>query len=375
METPARRGTDRMLLLLFGTSAGVGLHLGILHFFLMRWRGPVALWAPVVFVTSSLIFATATWALWSWVFPRVRGATPARTLAAQTLVALVALGATSFLIMEVGAMILGTPSLTSPPPPGEVHVVITPEMRRGFALLYALLPIVPSVLMAVIGYNQYWRRILTLRDRERELSELAATAELAALRARINPHFLFNSLNSIAQLIHTDPTTAEACVERLAEIFRYILRRGEKEFVPLADELQVTEAYLDLERARFGDRLVIETAVSPASLGRLIPTLTLQPLVENAIKHGLARKVGPGRLRIDAAVDDGCLVLSVGDDGLGMAAPALASIYERGLGLSSLRDRLARLYGPAHLPEITSAPGQGTCVRLRLPDVPEGLAA
>jgi two-component system LytT family sensor kinase len=229
--------------------------------------------------------------------------------------------------------------------------------------------------MAVIGYNQYWRRILTLRDRERELAELAATAELAALRARINPHFLFNSLNSIAQLIHTDPTTAEACVERLAEIFRYILRRGEKEFVPLADELQVTEAYLDLERARFGDRLVVETAVTPASLGRLIPTLTLQPLVENAIKHGLARKVGPGRLRIDAVIDDGCLVLSVGDDGLGMAPPALDSIYERGLGLSSLRDRLARLYGPAHLPEITSAPGQGTCVRLRLPDVPEGLAA
>jgi signal transduction histidine kinase len=364
-----------MLLLLFGTSAGVGLHLGILHFFLMRWRGAVALLAPLVFVTSSLIFATVTWALWRWVFPRLRASTPGRALAAQTLVALVTLGAASFIIVEVGAAVLGTPSLTSSPPPGELHVVITPEMRQNFALLYALLPIVPSVLMALIGYHQYWRRILTLRDRERELSELAATAELAALRARINPHFLFNSLNSIAQLIHTDPATAEACVERLAEIFRYILRRGEKEFVPLADELQVTEAYLDLERARFGDRLVVETAVSPASLGRLIPTLTLQPLVENAIKHGLARKIGTGRLRIDAAVDDGCLVLCVGDDGLGMAAPALASIYERGLGLSSLRDRLARLYGPAHLPEITSAPGEGTCVRLRLPDVPEGLAA
>ena len=364
-----------MLLLLFGTSAGVGLHLGILHFFLMRWRGPVALLAPVVFVSSSLVFATVTWGLWRWVFPRIRAATPARALTMQTVVALITLGAASFVIVEMGAHVLGTQSLTSPPPPGDLHLVITPAMRQNAALLYALLPIVPSVLMALIGYHQYWRRILTLKDRERELAELAATAQLAALRARINPHFLFNSLNSIAQLIHSDPVTAEVCVERLAEIFRYILRRGEKEFVPLADELQVTEAYLDLERARFGDRLVVETAVTPASLGRMIPTLTLQPLVENAIKHGLARKIGTGRVRIDADVRDGCLVLSVGDDGLGMARPALDSIYERGLGLSSLRDRLARLYGPAHLPEITSAPGQGTCVRLRLPDLPEGLAA
>jgi sensor histidine kinase YesM len=120
---------------------------------------------------------------------------------------------------------------------------------------------------------------------------------------------------------------------------------------------------------------VVETAVAAMSLGRMIPTLILQPLVENAIRHGLARKVGRGLLRIAAEVDDGCLVLSVADDGLGMAAPTLDSIYERGLGLSNLRDRLSRLYGPAHQPEITSAPGQGTCVRLRLPDVPEGLAA
>jgi len=216
------------------------------------------------------------------------------------------------------------------------------------------------------------------RAAERRLLEsqvAAREAELKALRAQLHPHFLFNSLNSIAQLIHSDPATAEACVERLAEIFRYILRRGQKEFVPLADELQVTEAYLDLERARFGDRLVVEIAVAPTSLGRMIPTLSLQPLVENAIRHGLARKVGRGLLHIEAKVHDGCLVLSVADDGLGMTAPALDSVYERGLGLSNLRDRLARLYGPTHRPEITSAPGQGTCVRLRLPEVPEGLAA
>jgi hypothetical protein len=222
------RSADRMLLLLFGTSAGVGLHLGLLHVFLWRWRGPVALLAPLVFVTSSFVFSSVTWALWRWVFPRIRGGSAARSIASQTVVATLALGVTSFVIVEVFAWMLGTPSITGPPPDGELHVVITPAMRQNAALLYALLPIVPSVLMALIGYHQYWRRILLLKDRERELSDLAATAELAALRARINPHFLFNSLNSIAQLIHSDPATAEACVERLAEIFRYILRRGQQ---------------------------------------------------------------------------------------------------------------------------------------------------
>jgi two-component system LytT family sensor kinase len=219
----------------------------------------------------------------------------------------------------------------------------------------------------MIGYHQYWHRVLSLQHRERELTELAATAQLAALRAQINPHFPFNSLNSIAQLIRTDPDKAEACVERLAEIFRYILRRAEKEFVPLADELEMTTAYLEIERARFGERLRVETRVDPRSLHQLIPNLILQPLVENALKHGLARKLGPGTVRIDAAVNDGCLSLTVCDDGLGMPDPTLERVYERGVGLRNLRDRLDRLYGPAHLPEIRSAPGGGTEVRLRLP--------
>jgi LytS/YehU family sensor histidine kinase len=240
-------------------------------------------------------------------------------------------------------------------------------MRQRGMQLYAVLPIVPTLLLGLIGYHQYWRRILMLQHRERELRELAATAQLAALRAQINPHFLFNSLNSIAQLIHSDPETAERCVVRLADIFRYILRRAEQDFVPLAEELEMAKAYLEIERARFGDRLQVETAVDARSLQQLIPNLTLQPLVENAVKHGLSQKLGPGTVRIAARVDDGLLTLTVGDDGIGMANTTLASIYERGVGLRNLRDRLARLYGPMHLPEIVTAPGGGTRIRLRLP--------
>jgi len=132
----------------------------------------------------------------------------------------------------------------------------------------------------------------------------------------------------------------------------------------------MAHAYLDIERARFGDRLQVETEVDPRSLRHLIPNLILQPVVENAVKHGLSRKLGSGTIRINAAMTGGLLTLTVMDDGLGMPPATLEGIYEHGVGLRNLRDRLLRLYGASHLPEITSAPGGGTRVRLRLPVAP-----
>ena len=366
--SPSR--TNRMLLLLFGTGAAVGLHMGLLHLFL--WRRPAALLA---FLIPSLLFSTAIYGLWRWVFPHLRRPSMAHELVLESLVSLVTLAIVSVVTIDVVAQLLGAPSLFGTATGAELHLTVTPEMRRTTVRMYALLPIVPTALMALIGYHQYWSRILTLQDRERQLTELAATAQLAALRAQINPHFLFNSLNSIAQLIHADPDAAERCVERLADMFRYILRRAEKEFVPLAEELEMAQAYLDIERARFGERLRVETRVDPRSLRQLIPNLILQPLVENAVKHGLSLKRGAGTIRIDAEVAVGHLDLAVADDGMGIAGPTLAGIYERGVGLRNLRDRLARLYGPSHLPEITSAPGTGTRVRLHLPVRPVEAAA
>ncbi len=368
MPLPGRN--NRMMLLVFGTGAAIGLQSGLLHVFL--WRSWFAL---VTFVGFSLVFAAVTYVLWRWIFPRLGGGSFAARVALQTTVSLGVFTALSFLTTEVVVTLLGAPSLFGTPRGPEHVITVTPELRQMAARLYALLPIVPTVMITMIGYHQYWHRVLSLQHRERELTELAATAQLAALRAQINPHFLFNSLNSIAQLIRTDPEKAEACVERLAGIFRYILRRAEKEFVPLADELQMAEAYLEIERARFGDRLRVETEVDPESLRQLIPNLILQPLVENAIKHGLSPKLGGGTVRIGAAVSDGRLDLTVGDDGLGMPDPALARVYERGVGLRNLRDRLVRLYGPAHLPDIRSTPGAGTIVRLSLPVRPSEAAA
>jgi len=367
---PQARRTDRMLLLVFGTGTAIGLQLGFLHVFLWRtWT------APIAFLVPSLGYSAVVYALWRWIFPRLGARTLLAEITLQALVSLVTFAVLSALTTELIATLRGAPSLFGAPGGVDKHLTATPEQQQMLVRLYAFAPVIPTVLLALIGYHQYWHRVLGLRHREQELVELAATAQLAALRAQINPHFLFNSLNSIAQLIRADPDRAEACVERLAEMFRYVLRYGEKDFVPLAEELEMARAYLDIERARFGDRLRVETHVDPPSLQHLIPNLILQPLVENAVRHGLSRKRGGGTVRIDARLADGCLELSVGDDGLGMPDTALERVYEHGIGLRNLRDRLERLYGPAHLPQITSAPGSGTRVRLRLPVRPAEAAA
>ena len=357
---PKAGRTNRMPLLVFGTGAAIGLHVGLLHFII--WRSP---WWLVILVSSSLLFAGMTYALWRWVFPRLGGRSFPAAIALQAGVSCLAFVAVSLLVGSILHTLAGRP-LFGATAGHDVHLTITPRVRQMFVLV----PIVPVLLLTLLGYHQYWWRILVLQSRERELSELAATAQLEALRARINPHFLFNSLNSIAQLIRADPDKAEACVEGLAEMLRYILRRGDKELVPLAEELEMAQAYLEIERARFGDRLRVETCVRPEGLSHPIPSLVLQPLVENAIKHGLSPKLGAGTIRIDAEVAGGLLLLTVGDDGPGMPDAALARVYERGIGLRNLRDRLVRLYGAACLPEISSAPGMGTRVRLRLPARP-----
>ncbi len=359
---PPSNRRNQMVLLVFGAGAATGLHLGLLHFLL--WRSWTAL---PMFVAFSLAFSAVTYSLWRWVFPAIGGGTSVGQITRQVVVSLVLFTCLSVVVVAMGAWWLGAPPLFGAPGVGEQHITLTPEVRQRFTRLYALLPVVPTVLLTIVAYHFAWRHVKALQSRERELTELAATAQLAALRAQINPHFLFNSLNSIAQLIRVDPDKAEVCVERLADIFRYILNRAEKEFVPLAEELQMTRAYLDIERARFDERLVVETRIDPASLRQMIPNLILQPLVENAVKHGLSRKLGVGTVSIDAHVEGETLLLTVGDDGLGMTGPVLDGVYERGVGLSNLRARLERLYGPAHLPQIESAPGGGTVVRLRLP--------
>jgi signal transduction histidine kinase len=177
-----------------------------------------------------------------------------------------------------------------------------------------------------------------LESRRQELALQASQAELRALRAQINPHFLFNSLNAIASLIPTQPQLAEQTVERLSDIFRYSLSRADREWTTLSEELEFIDAYLQVEKARFGDRLIIEMEIAHSTLGYKIPSMTLHTLVENAMKHGVAKSSSPCLVKIAAHIKDQWLRLSVVDSGPGLVEKAST---EPGHGLKNVESRLA----------------------------------
>ena len=182
--------------------------------------------------------------------------------------------------------------------------------------------------------------------RAKELSLQASRSDLKALRAQINPHFLFNALNAIAGLIHKDPGRADRTVEQLAEVFRYTLRRSEREWAPLEDEIEFVRAYLDVEQARFGRRLECRVTLDAAVTAAAVPTMMVQTLVENAVKHGVAAVRGVGQVVVDAYPDDDGLRIRVADNGPGFgdrtpAVDAGGSSY----GLKNIRERLRGYYG------------------------------
>ncbi len=209
--------------------------------------------------------------------------------------------------------------------------------------------------------------------RKAEAAELAlAHAELRALRAQINPHFLFNALNTIRYFVRTDPETARRLLLNLSEVFQRALRSGE--FVPLRDELSYVEAYLALEKARLDDRLNVEWVVPPeAVLDHPVPTLILQPIVENAVIHGIARKPEGGTVRINIEEADGDLLLRVEDDGVGIEPARLTGLLDPGqspsaaIGLRNIDGRLRALYGDDYQLVIKSELGRGTQVEIRIP--------
>ena len=199
-----------------------------------------------------------------------------------------------------------------------------------------------------------------------------AQAELEALRAQISPHFLFNTLTTIAALTRIDPIEAHDLICDFAEYFRETLAQH-GEFVTLDDELGTVERYLRFERARFGAALTVTLDVAARARHALIPVLCVQPLVENAIVHGMAGRNGRGMLTVRARVDRDEVLIAVSDDGVGMTAGVLERILESGygtglgIGLNNVHQRLIGAFGPASGLRIESAPGVGTTVSLRVP--------
>jgi signal transduction histidine kinase len=249
---------------------------------------------------------------------------------------------------------------------GALLVTLLVQRYAPVVLLYLVtFSLVFPAVHSVQYVRMFHRELRETELQEERLKALAAEAELKALKAQINPHFLFNTLNTVASLIRTDPARAEKTVEKLAEVFRYALFAMEKDVVPLRDELSFVEEYLALERERFGDRLVIESNVAPDTLQIPVPPLILQPLVENALRHGQSPQ-GKVQLNMETYLNEQSLVVSISDRGPGL--PTHTAWQEgSGIGLRNVLERLERKYGQGFGLELADNEPSGAKITITIP--------
>jgi two-component system LytT family sensor kinase len=233
-----------------------------------------------------------------------------------------------------------------------------PGMAVGLALSNVLF--YAAVVAAVHGVDA-WRRDRSRELREAQLMARLREAELDVLRNQLQPHFLFNTLHGISALLETDPRGARRMLTRLADLLRLSLRSDAAQEVTLREELAFLEQYLEIQRMRFGDRLQVRVEATDAEV--LVPRLLLQPLVENAIRHGIARRPGAGRVTVQARVEGQTLRLTVEDDGAGVGSAGEG----HGIGLSNTRARLAQLYGDAASLELADRAGGGAVATVLIP--------
>src|SRR5207245_153138 len=189
-----------------------------------------------------------------------------------------------------------------------------------------------SVSHTVNYYRKYQERETRASELERSLSQ----AKLQALQMQLNPHFLFNTLHAISSLVHKDAEAADRMITRLSDLLRYALKSTESEEVPLRQELDFLSGYLEIEQTRFGDRLKVRMDIAPETLDALVPNLLLQPLVENAIRHGIEPRAKPGRIDLRSRCESGQLKLAVRDNGLGLSP---GSELREGVGWCNMRAR------------------------------------
>jgi hypothetical protein len=274
------------------------------------------------------------------------------------------------------------------------HRPPSPPLRK-VSLRSAILDLLAygAITGLVHSVNFYGR----LRERERRalfLESNLANARLNTLKAQLQPHFLFNSLNAIATLLHRDPRLAETTLVALSELLRLALSQSERQELPLREELEFVQRYLEIQQTRFGDKLRVEQEIEPQALDCLVPTLVLQPLVENAIRHGIEPADEAGLVRVSASRKNGQLVMVVEDDGVGLTndpqgpenpfypsfpasagKPTPSSVLARartGIGLANLRERLQALYGARQKLELTPRATGGVVVRVEIPWNPRG---
>jgi two-component system, LytTR family, sensor kinase len=241
------------------------------------------------------------------------------------------------------------------------------NLPNGF-MSYAMVLLVSH---AIDYYHRYQAEELKASHLKAELAEAqlqATQAQLQALKMQLHPHFLFNTLNSISALLDEDIEAADEMLARLGDFLRLTLENSGAQEVSLQQEMEFLMCYLEIERVRFQDRLSVSTHIEPETLDARVPNLILQPIVENAIRHGIVPRISPGRLEIRATHNNGVLQLRVRDNGPGLCA-AIGSdkVVKQGVGIANTRARLKRLYGPSHRFEMADAPEGGLQVTLEIP--------
>jgi two-component system LytT family sensor kinase len=224
-----------------------------------------------------------------------------------------------------------------------------------------------ATVMAVATPIKIWNSA-RIEHRLQEQEKLLLEAKIEALKSQINPHFLFNTLTSISSLIRSQPETARMLIIKLSGLLRRLLRSHEH-FVTLREELESIDEYLDIEVVRFGPKLVVRKDIAPDTLDVIVPSMILQPLVENSIKHGLSRKLGPGTITIRSRRDQGRAVIEVEDDGMGFVLDRLSEPMASGIGLANVRERLRVIYGSTYQLKMSSEPGKGTSARIEIPEL------
>jgi two-component system LytT family sensor kinase len=207
-----------------------------------------------------------------------------------------------------------------------------------------------------------------IEHRLQEQEKLLMAARVEALASQINPHFLFNTLTSISSLIRSKPETARMLIVKLSGLLRRLLR-SQEHFVTLREELEAIDEYLDIESIRFGPRLHVEKSIDPASLEIVVPSMLLQPLVENSIKHGLSPKIGEGRITIKSVREKDHVIIDVIDNGVGVGSAHVERVQAGGIGLRNVNERLKVIYGANYQLQLDSVPGQGTCARIVIPEL------
>ena len=268
----------------------------------------------------------------------------------------------------VSLAIAGYFAYLSPPMPVLMAPTLHDSKMVAFRILQRVTLQLPSFwgLVGVSYALWFYERSKARELREAELESHLTAARLQALRMQLNPHFLFNTLNSIASLVHEHPQAADDMISALSDLLRLTLKTPDRQEVTLEEELRFLDRYMRIEQIRFGARLKMDKRIEPGALGAMVPVLILQPLVENAVKHGVEARLGPGVIRIDVEHRGSSLRLEVSDNGKGCATATNGGVTE-GVGLTNTRARLKELYGADGALELHSAPSGGFSAEITIP--------